>query len=98
MIGALPVEEISNELQRQKAERLARSVGGASDIASSDLPSGPPSTIGDDNASLSSFQTGSYVHASQMAESGVQGGRPRSKKTKAQLWNDMKIQCRSIPG
>lgn len=92
IIGALPVEEISNELQKQKAERLARSVGGVSDVASSDFPSGPPSTVDDDKASLSSFQTGSYVHASQMADSKV---GQRSKKSKVQLWSDMKIQCKT---
>lgn len=91
IIGSLPVEEISNELQKQKAERLARSVGGMSDVASSDFPSGPPSMIDDDKASMSSFQTGSYVHASQMGESGMGTGRP--KRTKVQLWYDMKIQC-----
>lgn len=94
IIGALPVEEISNELQRQKAERLGRSAGN-SEIASTDFPSGPPSTIDDDRASLSSFQSGSYVHASQMAESSFGEGRLRSKKTKVQLWYDMKINCKA---
>ncbi|KAK4939163.1 hypothetical protein LTR28_009428, partial [Elasticomyces elasticus] len=61
IIGALPVEQISNELQQQRADRLARSVG-ASDAASSDFPSAPPSVTDDGS---------SYVHASQMAESGL---------------------------
>ncbi|KAK4992032.1 peroxin [Elasticomyces elasticus] len=85
IIGALPVEQISNELQQQRADRLARSVG-ASDAASSDFPSAPPSVTDDGS---------SYVHASQMAESGVGGDATapplRSKKSKLQLWNDMKI-------
>jgi len=91
----LPVEEISNELQKQRAERLSRSAGGLSEVASTDLPSGPPSVLDEDKASMSSFQTGSYVHASQMGESSITGsdGKPKPKRSKAQLWHDMKIQC-----
>jgi len=93
IINTFPVEEISNELQKQKAERVAaKSVGGISDVASSDLPSGAPSTVDDDKASLSSFQTGSYVHASQMAESSLGSGSSRPKRTRVQLWYEMKIQ------
>lgn len=92
IIGALPVEDITNELQRQRSEKMARS-GGPSEAASSEYPSAPASTI-DDSASMSSFQTGSYIHASQMADS--QDGRSLlKKKSKAQLWNDMKISCES---
>lgn len=92
IIGALPVEDITNELQRQRSEKLARSAG-PSEAASSDFPSAPPSTI-DDSASMSSFQTGSYIHASQMGDS--QDARSLlKKKSKAQLWNDMKISCES---
>ncbi|KAG8630418.1 hypothetical protein KVT40_002037 [Elsinoe batatas] len=86
VIGAFPVEEISTELQKQKAERLAKSVGGLSEVASTDLPSSPPSAI-DDSGSLN----GSFVHASQMAESST-GGQLRPKKSKVQLWYDMKVQ------
>lgn len=90
IIGALPVEDITNELQRQRSEKLSRSAG-PSEAASSEFPSAPASTI-DDSGSLSSFQSGSYVHASQMGDS--QDGRSLSKrKSKAQLWNDMKISC-----
>lgn len=95
------MEEITNELQRQKSERLARSVG-PSEVASTDFPSGPPSTTAIDDAA--SFHTGSYVHASQMAEStlgtlaapgaGDGDGKPRPKKSKVQLWYDMKINCK----
>lgn len=88
IISCYPVEQLSGELQKQKAERLARSVGGLSEVASTDIPSGPPSTI-DDGSSLA----GSFVHASQMAES-TQGGQLRSKKSKVQLWYDMKVQCK----
>ncbi|KAF1346529.1 Peroxin-3 [Delphinella strobiligena] len=88
IIATLPAEDITAELQRQKQNRLARS-SGPSEAASSEFPSAPGSvaTTEDDRASLNSFQTGSYVHASQLAESAE--GRPR--KSKVQLWNDLKI-------
>lgn len=87
VIGKYPVEELSSELQRQKAERLARSVGGLSEIASTDLPSGPPSVAGE-----GSSMSGSFVHASQVADS-TTGPGLRSKKSKVQMWYDMKVQC-----
>ena len=89
------MEEISSELQKQKAERLAKGSGAASEIASTDLPSGPPSVVDEDRASLNSFQTGSFVHASQMVEGSATdaAGKPRPRRSKAQLWYDMKIQC-----
>ena len=92
----MPVEDISNELQRQKAERQARSAGGRSEVASTDLPSGPPSILNDDKASLDG--SGSYIHASQMADSshGPEEGKARPKRSRAQLWEDMKIQCESL--
>jgi peroxin-3 len=95
---AIPVEQILDELQRSKAERLARSVG-PSEIAST----APPSVADDDGKS---FQSEGYVHASQIAggsESGTgsaEGGirvniekkeDGRNKKSKAQLWDEMKI-------
>ncbi|KAF2463905.1 Peroxin-3 [Lindgomyces ingoldianus] len=99
ILDAIPVEQILDELQKHKAERLARSVG-PSEIASS----APPSVTDDDGKSLTSFQSESYVHASQMegqAESSEGGAEatpqptpqpsPKPKKSKAQLWNEMKI-------
>jgi len=91
IIAALPAEDITAELQKQKQDRLAKSTG-PSEAASSEFPSAPASTIDDDRGSLASFQSGSYVHASQMAESGE--GGIRHKKTKVQLWNDLKIVCK----
>jgi peroxin-3 len=99
---ALPVEETLTELQRQKAERLARSVGAPSE---SDLPSISPSVAAsaaenganDETKSTTTSQTESYVHASQVVDSSSgegtveNGSSPRTKKTKAQLWNEMKI-------
>ena len=89
------------ELQKQKAERLSRSVG-PSEIASSAPPSVADTT--EDDARSSSLQTDSFVHASQVVTEGdsatgsVEGvteasGEKKSKKSKAQLWNEMKISC-----
>ncbi|KAI9818538.1 MAG: peroxin [Pycnora praestabilis] len=96
ILEALPVENITHELQQKKAERLAHSTGN-SEVAPSEFSSTPPSVTDDDGRSMASFRSESYVHASQMAESGEGGGGPgqhspqRPKKTKAQLWNELKI-------
>lgn len=97
IVSALPVERTVEELQQKKAERLSKSVG-VSDLASSDLqsaPSVPPSVTDEDGAA--SLQSGSYVHASQMAQSaptGAEGAGQKSRKSKTQLWNEMKISCK----
>lgn len=91
VIEALPSEKITQQLQRKKAERLGKSAG-ASDVAPSELSSGTPSAADEDGRSLSSFQSESYVHASQMgASSSGNGGESRPSSSKAQLWNDLKI-------
>lgn len=84
IIGALPVEQITEQLQQERQERLRRL--GGSEAASSEFPSAPPSVT--DDASLHSS---SYVHASQMAGSSIEGGASRPKRSKAQLWQEMKI-------
>ncbi|KZM19367.1 peroxin, variant 2 [Ascochyta rabiei] len=101
ILDAIPVEQVLEELQRQKAERLSRSVG-PSEIASS----APPSVVGmAEDGGSESAQTESYVHASQVAldgegstasteggaETGAREKGKASKKSKAQLWNEMKI-------
>ncbi|KAK5119973.1 hypothetical protein LTR85_007049 [Meristemomyces frigidus] len=88
IIDALPVEQITEQLQQERQERLKRL--GASEAASTDFPSIPPSVADEDGKSMSSS---SYVHASQMASSSVEGGAPspRPKKSKAQLWHEMKV-------
>ncbi|KAF7507193.1 hypothetical protein GJ744_010875 [Endocarpon pusillum] len=87
ILQALPVEDLTHELQQKRAERLARSGG---EGTPSILISGP-SSVGDggDNSSLSSFQSSSYIHASQLTQPENGSGRPR--KSKAQLWNEVKI-------
>lgn len=87
ILEALPVEHLTHELQQKKAERLARSGG---EGPPSEFSSGPPSVRdGGDNSSLSSFQSSSYIHASQFTQPENGSGRPR--KSKAQLWNEIKI-------
>lgn len=100
ILDAIPVEQVLEELQRQKAERLARSVG-PSEIASSAPPSVADTT--EDDAASSSIQTDSFVHASQVVTEGesatglvapspaVSSEEKKSQKSKAQLWNEMKI-------
>lgn len=94
ILEALPVESITNELQQKKAERLGRSEGGLSDPSSA--TSGGPSATDDDGKSLSSFRSESYVHASQMGASST-GSAEAPKKSKVQLWNDLKINCQPPP-
>lgn len=78
---------------------MARSVG-PSEIASSAPPS--VADAADEDTKSSSFQSESYVHASQIAgeaassTGSIEGasettGERKSKKGKAQLWNEMKI-------
>ncbi|KAF1933584.1 peroxisomal membrane protein [Didymella exigua CBS 183.55] len=103
VLDAIPVEQVLEELQRQKAERLARSVG-PSEIASSAPPSVADAT--EDGTRSSVHDSESYVHASQVAldeasavsgEAGTEAAAGEratakaSRKSKAQLWNEMKI-------
>lgn len=94
IIEALPVEELTKELQKKRAERLARLNPGEG--SGSDMTSVSPSVNNDDRNSLSSFQSEGYVHASQV-ESGDAEGEPRVKLNKTQLWNEVKITCMLVP-
>ncbi|RAO73679.1 uncharacterized protein BHQ10_009691 [Talaromyces amestolkiae] len=88
ILEALPVEELTQELQRKRAERLARTSG--SDVLTSEPSSSTaPSVTEEDGKSLTSFQADSFIHASQLADSTTSDERPR--RSKAQLWNDVKI-------
>lgn len=82
------MEQITEQLQQERQERLRNM--GQSEAASSEYPSGPPSVT--DDASTSSF-----VHASQMASS-MGGDGAKTKRTKAQLWQEMKINCKLSTG
>ena len=92
ILEALPAEKIAEEIQQKRIQRLGRSQG-ASDNAPSNLSSGTPSTIDEDGKSLSSFQSESYVHASQTVPSSSGGAESKAPKSKAQLWNELKISC-----
>jgi peroxin-3 len=102
------VEQVLEELQRQKAERLSRSVG-PSEIGTSAPPSVADTTEDDGKSSV---QTDGYVHASQVVTEGEGSVAPaegsaeapaeasaeaaseeKKKKSKAQLWSEMKISC-----
>ena len=92
------MEQVLEELQQQRAERLSRSVA-PSELSTADLPSIAGSvTDGGDEKSLASE---SFIHTSQIAESNADGEQstlkppstPRSKRSKAQLWNQVKIDC-----
>ncbi|KAK4869482.1 hypothetical protein LT330_005864 [Penicillium expansum] len=90
IIDALPVEELTKELQQKRAERLARLNAG--EATGSDLSSVSPSLPDDDRRSLSSFQSEGFVHASQVGDSSLNSdGQPRPKRNKTQLWNEVKI-------
>ncbi|KAL8927993.1 MAG: hypothetical protein Q9208_002068 [Pyrenodesmia sp. 3 TL-2023] len=93
ILEALPVEQITHDLQRKRAERLGRNAG-TSDSVAPILSSAPSSITDDDGKSLASLQADSYVHASQMTASSAESGEPeasRPLKSKAQLWNELKI-------
>lgn len=88
ILEALPVEDLTQQLQQKRAERLARL--GAGEATGSELSSVSPSITEDDRRSLSSE---SYVRASQLGESTVGEDAKRVKRSKTQLWNDVKITC-----
>ncbi len=95
VVGALPVESITKELQQKKAERLRR-ITEPSETVRSELSSRAPSVVEEDGRSLASLQSESYVHASQMGAPAL--GKPDLgarvlSKSKAQLWNELKINC-----
>lgn len=102
-MAELETERITFELQQQKAAKLARN----GEPHPSELGSAPPSVTDDDGRSMISMQSESGVHASQMGlpsatsagpVEGVQDGGQqvqKAKKSKLQLWNDLKISCKS---
>jgi peroxin-3 len=96
------VEQTLAELQRQKEEKLAKG-SNISEVSTGDLASVPGSEL--DTKSLTSFMTDSYVHASQATESVNANGESKSKppslrttRSKAVLWNEMKISCTYFGG
>ena len=93
VLAVLPVERITQDLQQKKAERLGRSAA-MLDNPSAIPSSGPSSVTDDDGRSLASFQSESYLHTSQMvasSSSAGEAGPSRPTKSKAHLWNELKI-------
>lgn len=99
-MAELETERITFELQQQKAAKLARGGEGHP----SEMGSSPPSVTDDDGRSMVSLQSESGIHASQMSiqpistfqdvpQDGVQQAQ-KTRKTKLQLWNDLKISCK----
>jgi peroxin-3 len=101
ILAELETERITFELQQQKAAKLARGGEGHP----SEFGSSPPSITDDDGRSIAGFSE-SGMHISQLgipsgptvdndgAQDGGQKGAQqaqKSKKTKMQLWNDLKI-------
>lgn len=103
IMAELETERITFELQQQKAAKLARSGELGSELG---MNSTPPSVTDDDGRSMISLQSESGVHASQIGipssaavgEGAQDGGEKiqKARKTKLQLWNDLKISCKSI--
>ncbi|KXS99131.1 hypothetical protein AC579_2665 [Pseudocercospora musae] len=94
IVSALPVEDITQQLQQERQERLQRLGATPSEAASSEFPSAPASAVDDDGKSMASLQSSSFIHASQVAHSTLNVGEQpaKPKKSKVQLWQDMKIQ------
>ena len=94
ILEALPVENITHELQQQKRDRPSRSAG-ASDVGTSEFSSSSPSAGADEGKSVGSMGGESYIHTSQMGASTFNGSgkMPQARKSKAQLWDELKISC-----
>ncbi|KAI1908999.1 peroxin [Ophidiomyces ophidiicola] len=88
ILGALPVEELTNELQMKRAARLAKLTG--SEVQGSEMSSGSPSMTEDD---VSSLRSDNYVHASQMMGESTAREQEKKSRSRIQLWNDLKINC-----
>ncbi|KAF3091489.1 peroxin [Orbilia oligospora] len=77
ILELLPVEQITHQLQEKKAARLAKSG------APSEVSFGALSVKDDDGISVKSLKS------EPAPQTGT--GEPRPKRTKAQLWNELKI-------
>lgn len=85
---------MTKELQKRRAERLARLNAGEGTATGSDMSSLAPSLIDDDRKSLSSE---SFMRTSQLGDSTTGGdASSQPKRNKTQLWNEVKITCKSF--
>lgn len=83
VIDDLPVEKLTQELQQKKADRLAKTA--AQKVEASNQITAHRE---DDNQSLQSFASESHVLVN-----GATMEEEKPKKTRAQLWNEIKISC-----
>lgn len=98
VLNELQTERITYELNQQKASNRLK----LGELQSSENSSSPPSVTEEDGRSTISLQSESGVHASQMAvpsasvagdgpQDGGQQKSPKLRKSKAQLWYDLRI-------
>ncbi|KAL4980228.1 Peroxin-3 [Aspergillus desertorum] len=88
ILEALPVEELTKELQKKRAERLARLNAREGTMTGSDMSSVAPSLPEDDRKSVS---TESLLRTIQLGDSTVDEDASQPKRNKTQLWNEVKI-------
>ncbi|RKF55482.1 Peroxisomal biogenesis factor 3 [Erysiphe neolycopersici] len=97
ILAELGTEKITHELQQQKAAKIARAGTAHHNLTSSEVPS----VTDEDGKSITSLQSESGVHASQVVippstevgNNSMEGveTEQKAKKSKLQLWNDLKI-------
>jgi peroxin-3 len=90
ILEALPVEKLTKELQKKRAERLARLNAGEGTATGSDMSSVAPSLLEDDRKSVSSE---SFLRTSQLGDPVLDEDASQPKRNKTQLWNEVKITC-----
>lgn len=91
---ALPVEDTVAELQRQKAEK-SNKINSSNDVESSIAPS-VSAVEEEENKSIKTLAINKDTQPSQPGGEGPAGPKHeefRAKKSKIQLWNEMKIKC-----
>jgi hypothetical protein len=90
----IPVEALTYELQQRKAPagaRNAKSSSGAS-VSTIDVDGGAAASVKeDDMQSLRSFTSDTFSVVAPSRDAPAEGGR--SRKTKQQLWDEVKITC-----
>jgi peroxin-3 len=92
ILEELPVEKFTHELQQKKAARIAKSGAATPTDAASEVSTAvtAPATKEDDAQSVQSFASESYVMTQK-------DGEERPRKSKAKLWEEIKISCMSWP-
>jgi len=100
IVKEFPVESLTQELQQKKAARIAKSAAASTTDAGSDAgtPIAPailPSVVKEDDAqSLQSFASETFSAAPGREEgSPVVAIEKMPRKTKLQLWDEIKISC-----